>query len=792
MKFSEAWLREWVNPQISSKELQAQLTMAGLEVDGVVAVAGEFEGVVVGKVVSVRPHPDATQLKVCEVDDGTQISTVVCGASNVVEGLVTAYARPGAILAGGQAIASANLRGVDSVGMLCSGDELGISDDRDGIAELDSDTNLGLDLRELLALDDLSIDVDLTPNRGDCLSLHGIAREVAVLNELSISEPSIKAIPPTIDDTFPIEIKKGCGCSRYLGRIVRGVDIKASAPQWLVERLRRSGLRSIDPIVDITNYVMLELGQPMHAFDLNRLKKRIIVRSAKGSETLTLLNGQDCSLEKNNLVISDASGAVALAGVMGGESTCVQSDTVDIFLESAFFSPDIIAGTARHFGLHTDASHRFERGVDYNLQSKSMERATGLLLEIVGGSAGPVVETVLENELPRQSVVRVNETYLNKLIGVEIDPQQTSAVLERLGFEVSNLEYSQNGISWDVTSPSFRFDVSCEADVTEEVCRIYGYNRVPTRLPRGALVLSPVPLGIAKPDVLKSRIASLGYREVITYSFVDPDLQAALDHDQVPMVLANPMSSEQSVMRTNLFPGLINVMRFNLARQRENIRIFELGACFLPGDSQFERQMLGGLITGGPFPENWNNVSRELDFYDLKGDLERLLEWNGKEVKYEKTHFPILHPGQAAKVILGGEELGYFGRLHPNIEKSLDLTQTAFIFQFSADQLMDIEGRTHKGISRYPSIRRDLAIVVKKDVLLGEIKDLLYKTLGEVLVDFRVFDSYEGKGIDSNEKSLGVGLTFQDPSATLTDDEVNRHMTKVVSVLADKLGGQLR
>ena len=370
MKFSEAWLREWVNPQISSKELQAQLTMAGLEVDGVVAVAGDFEGVVAAKVISVRPHPDAGKLKVCEVDDGSQINMVVCGASNVVEGLVTAYARPGAVLPEGQTIASANLRGIDSVGMLCGGDELGISDDKDGIAELDSDTKLGIDLRELLALDDLSIDVDLTPNRGDCLSLHGIAREVGVLNELSISELSIKAISPTIDDTFPVEIKKGCGCSRYLGRVVRGVDIKASTPQWMAERLRRSGLRSIDPIVDITNYVMLELGQPMHAFDLNRLKKKIIVRSAKGGETLTLLNGQDYSLEKGNLVISDSSGVVALAGVMGGESTSVQADTVDIFLESAFFSPDIVAGTARYFGLHTDASHRFERGVDYNLQSK--------------------------------------------------------------------------------------------------------------------------------------------------------------------------------------------------------------------------------------------------------------------------------------------------------------------------------------------------------------------------------------------------------------------------------------
>tara|TARA_A100001037_G_scaffold305979_1_gene348377 strand:+ start:158 stop:2539 length:2382 start_codon:yes stop_codon:yes gene_type:complete len=793
MKFSEAWLREWINPEISSDALQEQLTMAGLEVDSVEPVAGDFSGVLAAKVSSVKTHPSAKTLSICEVDDGTSKHEVVCGAPNAVRGMVTAYAPPGATLPNGNVIDVVTIRDVKSQGMLCGAEELGLSDQSSGILELDKDLKAGSDLRDALGLEDLSFDIDLTPNRADCLSLRGLAREVSVINNLNITEVSINAVSPTIEDIFPIEVRAKSGCPRYAGRVIRGVKLgKINSPDWLVEKLRRSGLRSIDPVVDVTNFVMLELGQPMHAFDLNQLEERITVRYAEEGETLSLLNSKEITLCSEDLLISDRSGPIGLAGVMGGQSTGVSSASTDIFLESAYFAPLSIAATARRYGLHTDASHRFERGVDYELQLDAMERATELLTEIVGGNAGPIVQEIMLDELPKSSIIQVREERINKLIGIKIDPVEVTTALERLGFKVLQQTEMATGVSWEVESPSFRFDASCEADIIEEVCRVYGYNRVPSKLPKGNLILRDVPLNTSRPEEIKQIIAGLGYKEVVTYSFVDPDLQGILDSGSEAIALVNPMSSAQSVMRTNLLPGLINVLKFNLSRQQESVRIFELGMCFSVQDSATQSLMLGGLTSGLPFPESWNSENRNLDFFDIKGDVEALCKLNGAAVKFYPVERSFLHPGQAAKVVLMENDVGYFGRLHPEIERDLSLDMPVYVFQLRSDYLLNISPRRYRELSKFPSVRRDLALVVRSDIAAGDIESLLVRTLGDKLIEVTWFDLYQGKGIDSNEKSLGLGLTFQEASATLTDEQVSLYITEVLDVLKKEFGGRLR
>jgi phenylalanyl-tRNA synthetase beta chain len=796
MKFSEAWLREWVNPSVSRQELLDQLTMAGLEVDGIQAVSGDFRGVVVAEVLSANKHPDADKLSVCEVSDGTDVHQVVCGAPNVRPGLITAYARVGAVLPGDFKIKRAKLRGVESNGMLCSADELGIGDDHDGIVELDADGEhrhlIGNDLRSVLELDDVTVDLDLTPNRGDCLSMRGLAREVGVLNNLAVSSRDFEPVAATIADEFPVELANPAGCPRYLGRVIKGIDVAAQSPGWMVEKLRRCGLRSIDPVVDVTNYVMLELGQPMHAFDLQVLNDKIVVRAGSSGETLTLLDGRSVELDADTLLIADGSGPVAMAGVMGGERSGIQAGTADVFLECAFFAPLAIAGTARRFGLHTDASHRFERGVDFQLQHRAMERATRLLLDIVGGEPGPITEAVAEAELPQVAQVQLRQARLNELLGVNIDVQDVDQALARLDFQVVSREADEGGVSWTIRAPSHRFDIACEADLVEEVCRIYGYNHIPSRQPQVALELGKVPLHSAPVAALKGHMAALGYHEAITYSFVDPKLQDLLDPGVQPLALANPMSSEQSVMRTSLLPGLLEALRFNVARQQDSIRLFEVGLCFKPGAELSQTLTLGGLLSGRRQPESWGHGAQEVDFFDLKGDVERLFAWNGLGVTYDRLTDPALHPGQAAGVYLDGVPLGRLGRLHPEIERALDITQPVFLFEFAAEQVMRRGRRTHRALSKYPSVRRDIALVVADHVSSGQVESILRDAMGEALVDLRLFDLYQGKGIDSNEKSLGIGLTFQDPSATLTEEDIGNYMGKVLAALADGVGGRLR
>lgn len=796
MKFSERWLREWVDPPLERDALLEQLTMAGLEVEGVEPVAEPFTDVVVGEVLAVTSHPDADKLSVCEVSDGRERYQVVCGAPNVRPGLKSALARVGAVLPGGTRIRRAALRGVASEGMLCSASELGLGDDHGGIIELEPELAPGADLRAALALDDATVELSITPNRGDCLSLRGLAREVGVLNNLAVREPEIHAVPAAIHDTLDVSLEAPDGCPRYLGRVIRGIDIGRGTPRWLTERLRRSGLRSIDPVVDVTNFVMLELGQPMHAFDLRRLSEEIVVRRARPGERLALLDGQQVDLDEDTLLITDAAGPVAIAGVMGGERSGVQSDTRDVFLECAYFSPLAVAGTARRYGLHSDASQRYERGVDAELPHLAVERATALLLDIVGGEAGPVTEAVAPEHLPQRRRVRLRERRLHALVGVEIARAEVDEAFERLGFELlDRVDTETDGVCWTVEVPSHRFDVEREADLVEEVCRIYGYNRVPARLPRTELAPRAVPITRSPEAALKVQLAAAGFQEAMTFGFADPRLQDLLAPEDAPLALENPMSSELSVMRTTLLPGLVQALKTNLSRQQERVRLFEVGLCFRPEASgELVQQARVSAVCCGPrVPGNWAQAAEPVDFFDLKGVVEWLLEWAGADdVAYGPAVHPALHPGQAAEVRIADRPVGRLGRLHPEIEARLDLAKPVYLFELEADVLLERSAKRHRGISRYPSVRRDLALLVGRDVPAAAVTTIVRETLGPLLVDFTLFDVYQGKGIDSNEKSLAVGLTLQDTSATLTEDRIARCIEDVVAALESAVGARLR
>lgn len=807
MKLSERWLREWVSPKLSTNELVEQLTMAGLEVDGLEPAAGEFSKVVVGEVVAAEQHPDADKLRVCTVEDGEASYNVVCGAPNARAGILVAFARVGAKLPDGMKIRKAKLRGVESFGMLCSSKELGLGDDHDGIIELPESCVVGSDLREALQLDDTSIDIDLTPNRGDCLSLRGVAREVGLLNNEEVTEPEAPAVPATIDASFPVTLSDSAGCPRYLGRVIKNINTKAATPLWMVEKLRRSGIRSIDPTVDITNFVLLEIGQPMHAFDLDVLKGGIDVRMAQEGERLTLLDGRDVALDTNTLLITDESGPVALAGVMGGERSGIGADTKDVFLECAYFAPLALAGTARRYGLHTDASQRYERGVDFELQEAAVERATALLLEICGGEAGPTVITEDRAALPVRREVSVTHARLEQLLGVSIAQAEVDRAFEQLKFPViAREELAGADIKWTIQAPSHRFDIEREADLVEEVCRVYGYNNIPARQPTTALTLGSVSLAQTSERRLRELLADMGYLEAVTYSFVDPELQALLDPDAPTMTLENPMSSDLSTMRTTLLPGLLEAMQKNAARQAPRLRLFEVGLCFCPDSANGKTGALsqdltvGGLLWGGREPEGWSGKSTSVDFFDAKGDVERLLESLGvntvgnTRVRFASAQHVVFHPGQYAELVDVSSEqvVGRVGRLHPQVEERMDAASPVYAFEMKADAILRHSTPQFTPVSKYPRVRRDLALLVARDVPAGRIEALCKGVLGAKLVDFTLFDVYVGKGVDSNDKSIAVGLTLQAPSATLTDLEIGQFVQAVIDALANEVGARLR
>ena len=806
MKFSRRWLGDWVPIDISTPELCEQLSNAGLEVDGVLAVADDLPGVVVATVESVEPHPNADKLKVCIVNDGNDRLTVVCGAPNVRAKMTGALARVGGVLPNGTKVKRAKLRGVESHGMLCSELELGLGDDDSGILDLAVDCGLDSDvlqpgrrLVDVLALDDVSIDLDLTPNRGDALSIRGLAREVGLLNDRRVSPPAISIVPPTTDAVFPVALENPGGCPRYLGRVISDIDITKPAPWWLRERLRRCGLRSIDPVVDVTNYVLLELGQPMHAFDLDRLRDGIVVRDAWPGESLTLLDGREVAVgdseegDRMPLLITDADGPVAIAGVMGGERSGVALTTRNVFLECAFFSPIGVAATARRFGLHTDAAHRYERGVDYELQAQAMERATGLLLDLVGGHAGPVVEACSDAHLPRPKTVRLRKRRLDRLVGEGIPVVEVARILERLEL-VPEAAGTGDDLVWTVTSPSHRFDIEREEDLVEEVLRIHGFNAVASRIAPGVVPHGQPRLATVPAARVADLLVDLGYSEAITYSFVDSSLADLLSPDVRPIRVRNPVSSELAVMRSNLLPGLIGALKRNLARQAVRVRLFEIGQCFRIDDSGQLHQTMrcGGILCGPRHGESWANESAAVDFFDVKGDVEQLLSMGGRRAAFEPAVDAALHPGQAARACLDGEPAGCLGRLHPEVTGMLDLPADVFCFELDLDAVLARRQPTFNGLSRQPLVRRDLALVVDRDVPAARIEDVVRARAGNLLQEFRLFDMYTGTGVEKGRKSVAIGLTFQHPSRTLAEAEINQQVDDALADLKSELGARLR
>ncbi len=786
MKISESWLREYADPALDTAALVEQLTMAGLEVDGVEPVAGAFSGVVVGEVLSVDAHPQADKLRVCQVSDGADTVQVVCGAANVRAGLKVPFATVGAQLPGDMKISKAELRGVASAGMLCGADELGLAEERDGLMELAADAPVGQDLREYLTLDDSVIEIDLTPNRSDCLGVVGVARDIAVLNELPAPKSPVTVVAPQSEDAFPVVIEAGADCPRYCGRVIRGADVTAPTPLWMAERLRRSGVRSIDPIVDITNYVMLELGQPLHAFDLDTLSGGIVVRLAAEGEKITLLDGQELALKADALLIADHDRPLALAGVMGGENSGVSASSKDIFLESAFFAPEKIAGRARSYGLHTDASHRFERGVDPALAAQAIERATELILQISGGIPGPVVTTESAEDLPAPREVVLRRERIQQLLGMTLPDAQVVSILEGLGMQVTAVDGG-----WQAAVPGWRFDISIEADLLEELARVYGYNNLPVTSIHGAQEIIAAPETQGSLRYLRQQLLSRGYQEVVTYSFVDPALQRLIAPAGDPVALMNPIASDMSEMRLSLWPGLLATARHNLNRQQPRLRLFETGLRFVPSaDGLQQQRMLALAITGRRDPEGWSESGEAVDYFDLKGDLEALLP--AADWRFEAGGHPALHPGQSAKLLLGDAEVGRIGALHPVVQKKAGIEQPVILCEVELDYLLMKPLPAFEALGRFPEVRRDLAVIVDENVAVSELMQSLKSAAGPLLINLKLFDIYRGKGIDTQRKSVALGLTFQDKSRTLTDQDVNASIEAILASIEERYDAQLR
>ncbi|WP_420067993.1 phenylalanine--tRNA ligase subunit beta [Actinobacillus pleuropneumoniae] len=794
MKFNESWLREWVNPAVSTEQLCDQITMLGLEVDDVEPVAGAFSGVVVGEVVECAQHPDADKLRVTKVNvGGDRLLDIVCGAPNCRQGLKVACATEGAVLPGDFKIKKTKLRGQPSEGMLCSYSELSIKEDHSGIIELPADAPIGKDFREYLDLNDVAIEISLTPNRADCLSIAGIAREVGVINRAEVKAPVISEVPATIADKVAVELQAPEACPRYLARVVKNVNVKATSPLWLQEKLRRCGIRSIDPIVDITNLSLLELGQPMHAFDASKIDGAIQVRMAKEGEELVLLDGTTAKLQPNTLVIADSKGALAMAGIFGGEASGVNENTTDVVLESAFFAPLAITGRARQYGLHTDASHRFERGVDPQLARDAMERATALLLEICGGEAGEIVEAVSEQNLPKRNTVTLRRSKLDAVIGHHIEDETVTDILTRLGL---NVIFAND--SWTAVAPSWRFDIEIEEDLIEEVARIYGYNSIPNNSPLAHLTMKGTPEKLLEVNRIRTALVDSDYQEVVTYSFVDPKKQALLHPNQEALILPNPISSEMSAMRLSLLTSLLDTIAYNQSRQQTRVRIFEGGLRFIPdaaAESGIRQELVfGAAIVGDKRPVHWESKGEAVDFFDLKGDMERVLSLTSArhDLKFVAKQFPALHPGQSAAIMLDGKEIGFIGSVHPSIVQKLGIKGKPVVFEILGDAIANRPVPAAKEISKFPANNRDIAVVVDENVPAGDVLDACRHAGGVKLVAVNLFDVYRGANLAAGKKSLAISLTVQDTEKTLEEEEISTVIQAVLAELAQRFQAYLR
>lgn len=791
MKLSKLWLREWVNFSLAEQELADQLTMAGLEVDAVNPVAGEFSNVVVAHVLNTRPHPDATKLTLCEVDvNSGKPLAIVCGAANVRPGLKVALAMIGAKLPGGLEIKESKLRGELSQGMLCSVTELGLAESSEGIMELEDDAPIGMSLREYLLLDDHVFDIDLTPNRADCFSVLGVAREISALKQLPLMLPEIAKVTPAIDDKLAVSLNAGEACSRYCGRIIRAINPDATTPVWMAERLRRSGIRTLHPVVDVMNYVMIELGQPMHAFDLAQVNGNIQARFGDASEELELLDGQTVKLNDKVLVIADQDKPLAMAGVMGGAASAVQGHTQDVFLESAFFNPITIAGVARKYGLFSDSSQRFERGVDPQLQLKALERATALVLAICGGEAGPIVEAADAAYLPQAVRFNFDTNKVLKLTGISIPLTEMRTLLEGLGIKIT-----VNGSDFMAEIPSHRFDLQQQVDLVEEIVRLNGYDKLKAQAMNTAIQAGTSSERERLAYQLSHWFRSKGYNETISYSFVDPEIQDALYPNKEFMQLLNPISSELSQMRIGMWPGLIASMIYNVHRQQNAIKFFELGVVFDVNNQQLtERPCVAALLSGEKGALNWSETAGSYDFYDLKGDVQALFALlKIKQVQFVPAQHDALHPGQSAQIVIDNQPAGWLGVLHPRIAAALDLDKDVLLFELNLESLMTSNPPRYKTISKYPQIRRDLSFLVDKEITALDIERVVRTVSTEDwLKAFDVFDVYMGKGIPEGKKSVAISITLQDASRTLVDAEINSLISAIIKALESEFSILLR
>jgi phenylalanyl-tRNA synthetase beta chain len=792
MQFSENWLRSFVDPALDSAALSHLLTMAGLEVEEAAPVASVFTGVVVAKIVEAVQHPNADRLRVCKVDAGTgELLQIVCGAPNAAAGMKVPCAKVGAVLPGDFQIKAAKLRGVESFGMLCSAKELGISDANEGLLPLADDAVVGMDIREALALDDTLFTIKLTPNRPDCLSLLGVAREVSALTDTPMKQPEIAKTAVTHDVIREVVLEAPDGCPRYFGRVLCGVDPTRPAPEWMVRRLERCGLRSISAIVDVTNYVMLELGQPLHAFDNAKLTGAVRVRWAREGDLLVLLNGDEVKPGPRTLLIADDSGALALAGVMGGDASGVTDATREVFLESAFFQPDAIVGRARAYGFASDASHRFERGVDFELAGRAMERATELILAICGGEAGPAREAVVTDALPKRPRLGVRVARASQVIGIPFTAEQIAGILGRLGMPVSI-----EGERVFVEPASYRFDLNIEEDLIEEVARIHGYEAIPESLPQGSLEMLPLPERRRSVAALRREVAAREYQEVINYAFVEEAWERDFCANGDPIRLANPIASQLSVMRSSLLGGLVGTLAANQRRRASRVRIFEIGRCFAknatgtPVDGYDQPQKLAVLTWGSAEPEQWAVDARRADFFDLKADVETLLE--GKRLEFRRVNHPALHPGRAAEVVCDGRAIGWVGELHPNWVQRYDLGTAPVAFELELDAVLDRSMPSFKAPSKFPPVVRDIALVVKAATPAAEILSTLNEAALDIVQVIDIFDVYQGKGVDSDCKSVAFRIRFQHTDRTLEDAEVDAAIAALVGRAGERLGAQLR
>jgi len=794
MKVPYSWLAEWTELPWEARELGSRLTMSGFELESLEPAAPPFTGVVVAEILAAERHPQADKLQVCRVSTGSGAPLqIVCGASNARAGLKSALAVLGARLPGDVAIGAASLRGIESQGMLASARELGLAEASGGILELPADAPLGKSLREYLELDEPVLDVSVAPNRGDAMSVLGIAREVAALTGKPLTGPRIEAPPRQSTASFPVRLAAPQACPRFGGCVVRGIDNRMPTPLFIRERLRRAGLRSITPVVDVTNYIMLELGQPMHAYDLGKLRGAITVRLAQAGESLTLLDGRSVTTETDVLLITDGEGPVGLAGIMGGERTAVMAETTDVLFESAYFAPAGVLGRARRYGLATDASQRFERGVDPTQQARAIERAVALLTPITGGTVGSIEVTESTADVPRRAAVSLRTKQLKRLLGVAVSPDRVSETLERLAMKVTA---GKEG--WQVTPPAYRFDIGIEADVIEEVARIVGFAAIPETDAQTPRRFRPLPVERPSEAAVLETLAGRGYTEAITYAFVDPVLQTQLFPDRASLALANPIASDLSVMRLSLWPGLLRAALENQHRQADRIRLFEHGTRFeIESGNTREIDTLAGIALGARLPEQWG-VPKELrgpaDFYDMKSDVAALLAATGESdsFTFQAASLPALHPGRAARVLRRNQPVGWLGELHPNLVRSMDFTYAPVLFELDIEPALAVGRVTYREISRLPQVRRDLAVVIDEEVTLSSLAERVTLAASSLLRDLRVFDVYRGPGLEPGRKSVALGLIFQDISRTLTDEDIERLMASVVADLREKLNARIR